>query len=150
MIREIEQAIIISFLYASRHAYSDLLERDVRDTAPWHVRRAEEFIEASWNETITMTKLMEITGVSARTIFKAFQRNRGYTPMAFAKQVRLRRAKATLSKPEHNTTVTGVAFACGFSNLGHFAKDYRDSFGELPSETLDRQKRHSSLLRHSS
>jgi transcriptional regulator GlxA family with amidase domain len=32
--------------------------------------------------------------------------------------------------------VTGVAFACGFQNLGHFARDYRLRFGELPSETL--------------
>jgi len=39
---------------------------------------------------------------------------------------------------EESTTVTGVAFACGFSNLGHFANDYRATFGELPSDTLRR------------
>jgi transcriptional regulator GlxA family with amidase domain len=33
--------------------------------------------------------------------------------------------------------VTDVAFACGFSNLGHFAKGYYTQFGERPSATLN-------------
>lgn len=139
-LHELEQAIVIAFLYTARHNYSEFLESDVKDTAPLHVRRAEEYIEANWNQAITIGTLIEITGVSGRTLFKAFQRSRGYSPMAFVKQLRLRKANALLSDPDHSTTVTGVAFACSFSNLGHFAKDYRDAFGELPSETLHRQK----------
>jgi transcriptional regulator GlxA family with amidase domain len=34
------------------------------------------------------------------------------------------------------TTVTSVAYDCGFSNLGHFAKYYHAAFGEQPSATL--------------
>jgi transcriptional regulator GlxA family with amidase domain len=41
-----------------------------------------------------------------------------------------------LSAPDAETSVTKVAFACGFGNLGHFARDYRKAFGERPSETL--------------
>jgi transcriptional regulator GlxA family with amidase domain len=33
-------------------------------------------------------------------------------------------------------TVTSVAYACGFSNLGRFAKYYHAAFGEHPSATL--------------
>jgi len=33
-----------------------------------------------------------------------------------------------------------VAFNCGFGNLGHFAREYREAFGELPSETLARAR----------
>jgi transcriptional regulator GlxA family with amidase domain len=40
--------------------------------------------------------------------------------------------------PEHSVTAT--ASACGFGNLGHFAKDYRKAFGERPSETLARAR----------
>ena len=63
--------------------------------------------------------------------------------MAFVKQVRLRHAQDMLLNPDANTSVTGVAFACGFQNLGHFARDYRQTFGELPSATLGRSKRFS-------
>ena len=60
--------------------------------------------------------------------------------MAFAKKVRLTHANEMLKMPDAKTSVTGVAFACGFANLGHFAKDYQEMFRELPSETLGRSK----------
>ena len=45
-----------------------------------------------------------------------------------------------LTAPAENTSVTAVAFACGFDNPGHFAGDYRLAFGELPSQTLTKVK----------
>ncbi|MEY3298568.1 MAG: hypothetical protein RLZZ597_1828, partial [Cyanobacteriota bacterium] len=38
-------------------------------------------------------------------------------------------------KPE---TVAQIAHQWGFFSLGHFARDYKTLFGELPSETLRR------------
>ena len=60
--------------------------------------------------------------------------------MALAKKVRLTHANEMLTTPDAETSVTGVAFACGFANLGHFAKDYREMFRERPSETFGRAK----------
>jgi transcriptional regulator GlxA family with amidase domain len=57
--------------------------------------------------------------------------------------VRLRHAREMLATPDHETSVTSVAFVCGFGNLGHFARDYRETFGERPSETLARAARRS-------
>jgi AraC family ethanolamine operon transcriptional activator len=31
-----------------------------------------------------------------------------------------------------------IAVYCGFSHPGHFSRDYKHLFGELPSETLRR------------
>ncbi len=60
--------------------------------------------------------------------------------MIYVKYVRRRRARDLLAGPDDKTTVTGVALACGFSNLGHFARDYRALFGELPSQTLRKRQ----------
>jgi AraC-like DNA-binding protein len=76
----------------------------------------------------------------ARSIFQSFREGRGYSPMSFLKQVRLRHAREMLAKPVSNTLVTSVSFACGFGNLGRFANDYQKVFGETPSETLNRSK----------
>jgi transcriptional regulator GlxA family with amidase domain len=46
-----------------------------------------------------------------------------------------------LQAPAEVTSVIDVAFQCGFLNAGHFARDYRLAFGELPSETLRNIKR---------
>jgi AraC-like DNA-binding protein len=141
VLRELEQAILVAFLHANRHSFSHLLYREAGDTVPSNVRRAEEYIEAHWDQAITIENLVEVTGVGARAIFKAFQQSRGYAPMAFARMVRLRHAREKLSAPDPETSVTAVAFACGFGNLGHFARDYRETFGERPSETLARAMR---------
>ena len=141
LLRELEQSILVAFLTANRHSFSDLLERDPADTLPCHVRRAEEFIEAHWDQAITIEKLVEATGVGARAMFRAFQQTRGYSPMAFAKMVRLRHARNMLCRPGPEASVTAIAFVCGFGNLGHFARDYRQTFGERPSTTLARALR---------
>ena len=57
--------------------------------------------------------------------------------------MKLRRAREMLSAAATETSVTAVAFVCGFGNLGHFARDYRETFGERPSETLARATRRS-------
>ncbi|RED25796.1 AraC family transcriptional regulator [Rhodopseudomonas thermotolerans] len=140
MLREIQQALVVSFLSVARHNYSGQLDRDAPDTAPDYVRVAEEFIEASWNRAITIVDLAAVTNVGVRSLFKAFQKHRGYSPMAFAKAVRLNKARELLLSGEPSRSVTAVAFACGFTNLGHFANDYRRRHGELPSETLARRR----------
>jgi len=135
-LHELEQAVLVSFLHANRHNYSHLLERDLRRAAPWQVRRAEEYIEANWNRPLSIQKISTATGVSARSLFKAFRRARGYSPMAYLKQVRLTQARQMLTSSAERTSVTAVAFACGFDNPGHFAGTYRMAYGELPSQTL--------------
>jgi AraC-like DNA-binding protein len=137
---ELEQALMTAFLCANRHNYSHLLERKPPGAAPWQVRRVEEFIEANWNRPIRMEDLAAVTGASARSIFRAFRQSRGYSPMMFAKQVRLRRAQQMLRASDASSSVTDIAMACGFGNLGRFSKDYRAAIGESPSQTLNRAK----------
>jgi AraC-like DNA-binding protein len=135
---ELQQAMMTSFLLANANNYSRLLLGEPEAAAPWQVRRAEQFIEANWDQPITIEALAAATNVSARSLFSSFKAGRGYSPMDFVKRVRLDRARRKLSRPDAETSVTAVAFECGFGNPGHFARDYRDRFGERPSETLGR------------
>ncbi|HML93036.1 AraC family transcriptional regulator [Methyloceanibacter sp.] len=135
-LNEIEQALIVMFLKTNPHNFSHLLDRRPRDVAPLQVRLAEAYIEAHWNEPITVEKLAQLTNVSVRSLFHSFRKTRGYSPMAFVKQARLRHARQMLLTAEPRTTVASVACKCGFGNLGNFARDYHKAFGELPSDTL--------------
>ena len=60
--------------------------------------------------------------------------------MAFVKQVRLQHAREMLRGTDRSRSVTQTALACGFTNLGHFARDYFKRFGERPSDTARRNK----------
>jgi AraC-like DNA-binding protein len=138
---ELEQAVQVAFLCASHHSFSALLERDDKAPASSLVRNIEELIESNWQKVIDIERLAAQAGVSARTLFRAFQQARGYSPMVFAKNVRLKRARDFLMSGDPSVSVTGVALQCNFSNMGHFSKDFHEAFGERPSETLSRSRR---------
>jgi AraC-like DNA-binding protein len=141
VLAEYEQLVMMSFLAANRHNYSHLLGRAPRAPGPWQVRLVEEYIEANWRAPLDIEALAAVTGGSTRSIFKAFKEARGVSPMAFVKRVRLENARRALQQLDENTSVIDVASQCGFLNPGHFARDYRIAFGELPSETLRQSRR---------
>jgi AraC-like DNA-binding protein len=140
VIAEWEQALMVAFLCGNRHNYSHRLARKTHDLAPWQVRRAEEYIESHWNQQIWIEDIAMVTGVSARNLFRTFRQSRGCSPMAFAKRIRLSHSRRLLQSAAPTSTVTDVAFACGFSDLGRFSREYRQAFGELPSEALKRSR----------
>lgn len=56
------------------------------------------------------------------------------SPMQYLRGVRLDRAREDLQAGVG--TVSDIAYQWGFTNLGRFARAYRERFGELPSDTL--------------
>jgi AraC-like DNA-binding protein len=138
--QELSQNLLLSFLYSHPHDLSRYLFADESPIAPWQVRIIEDYIEAHWSEALSVDKLAKIAGASARSIFASFRKARGHGPMQHLKRVRLSKAREMLQRGNSKTSVTGVAFACHFHNPGHFARDFREAFGELPSETLRRAK----------
>jgi AraC-like DNA-binding protein len=139
-VEEFEQTLITTFICTHRHNLSHLLDRTPTDVAPWQVRKAEEYIEANWDQPLTVEALSIVTGASARSIFHFFKKSRGYSPMDFVRHKRLEHARTLLMDPHSRESVTEVAFACGFGNLGHFANYYHRKYGELPSHTAKRTK----------
>jgi AraC-like DNA-binding protein len=138
---EAEQAMMTWFLLGNRHNHSSLLVRRSPLPAPWQVRRAEEYIAANWDQAVTIERLADVTGASARSLFHAFKHIRGCSPMAFLRQVRLQRAWLLLNGAQGgDLSVTAIAYACGFGNLGHFARYFRAKFGEAPSAVLARAR----------
>ncbi len=99
------------------------------------LRNILQFIEEHWDQPISLAQLGKTYGVSARSIYNSFAAN-GLTPKKFIKTIRLKKARQMLLRADRSATVTAIALRCGFSNLGHFAKDYRSEFGESPSETM--------------
>lgn len=90
-ISQTEQLLMVMYLFAHRHNYSHLLQQEPPDTAPFQVHRAEEYIEANWQNPICLEALAKLSGVSAFSLFRAFKKTRGYSPFEFASMVRSKR-----------------------------------------------------------
>ena len=98
----------------------------------------EEYLVKYWDQPLDIKAMVLVSRVSARSIFRYFREVLGCSPSQFLRKIRLQRARDDLAKGERGTTVIAVALRCGFSSLGHFAREYRAAFGELPSATLNR------------
>jgi AraC-like DNA-binding protein len=136
---EIEEALILAFLGAVERQIGAPLPHEAPAAAPWQVRRAEAYIEAHWNEPLTVEILAGIAGTSARSLFRTFKQNRGCSPHEFIRRIRLERARDMLLD-DGNETITEIALACGFGNPGRFSKEFADAFGERPSVVRTRAK----------
>jgi AraC-like DNA-binding protein len=138
---EVERMVIMKFLMCHRHSYTDLLLREPLPGGSSAVRKVEEFIAANWDKPLDIEGMAALAQVSARSLFRQFRRDRGCSPADFAKRVRLNHAREMLERSNEVGSVIQVALKCGFQNPGHFARDYRNSFGELPSVTLQRARK---------
>jgi transcriptional regulator GlxA family with amidase domain len=92
------------------------------------------------SEPWSVDRLAATVGLSSRTLHRILRRELGLSPMSLLKRLRLDQAKADLEAAGPRTTVTGVAYDCGFGHLGRFAVEYARRFGESPSQTLRRAR----------
>ena len=58
---ETEQALLLMFLQSNSSNFSNLLHAKSHAIAPWQVLRAEEYIEANWDQPITVEALAAAT-----------------------------------------------------------------------------------------
>ena len=93
VVAELEQAILVAFLCGASHNYSGVLDGRPPGAAPWQIRRVEEYIEANWDQPISIEALAVVANASARSIFHSFKQHRRYSPMNFVKRVRLKPRK---------------------------------------------------------
>ena len=107
------------------------------------VERVEEYLRAHMDQPAPLSRICRLLGVSERGLRNAFYDVRGMSPTRSMRAERLRDVRRVLSDPATSaSTVTCVAAAYGFYELGRFAGVYRRAFGEAPSETLRGRVRH--------
>ena len=101
------------------------------------VAAAEAVMDADLTRPVYTEQLCATLGVSARCLYDAFRAALGVSPHAHLKSRRLMLVRRALSRRQEGPDlVKSVALGHGFWHLGHFARDYRALFGELPSQTL--------------
>jgi transcriptional regulator GlxA family with amidase domain len=90
-------------------------------------------------EVLDLHSMSQSTGLSIRTIQRAFQAEFGLSAVEWMRVERLHRVRAELVDGDQATSVMKTATRWGFVHLGRFSKYYRDLFGETPSATLSRR-----------
>lgn len=112
----------------------------VRRTAPPRLRQLDDFIEAHLDQPITVADLARAVNSSVRLVQQLFARERGTTPLAHIRRLRLERVRHDLLHPGADTRVGQTAARWGFEHPGRFAAAYHQTYGESPSATLARSQ----------
>ena len=105
-----------------------------------HLERAEDYIRTNLKNPFSLLDLTKAAGTSPSTLLRTFNTRRGLSPMQYLKRLRLQAVRRSLLAADPRIDSVGrVATEFGFRQLGRFAADYRQVYGELPSVTLRRQ-----------
>ena len=107
----------------------------VRDLVRWGVENNRQ--------PTSLDDLCRTIFSSRSTISQSCREQIGIGPMALLKQIRLQQVQHVLRHREQRQilacdTVQEVANHFGFHSRNHFARDYRNLFGEAPRQTLAR------------
>ncbi len=96
--------------------------------------RLTQIIEANLqNEQFGVTQLVREMKMSHSSVHRAVKNTVGLTISQFICQVRLKKAQDIL-KQNPATTVSEVAYACGFHSVTYFTKCFSDYYGFSPGE----------------
>ncbi|MBB4292531.1 AraC-like DNA-binding protein [Rhizobium leguminosarum] len=110
-------------------------KKKVSAVAPWHVRRAIDYMHANIAEPFTMSMVADQVGISLRALQTGFKAFRGTSPGAYLRTIRLKAVHDQLRDPLNQQTLRDICTTWGFFHPGRFSAIYRSAFGESPRDT---------------
>ena len=129
--------LLISILLSMfRHSYSELLQNGGHSPVPWHVKQAKDYIEENITDYISLAKLAEYVGVSARTLQNGFRQFEGVSPAEYIRGRRIQRLHQALLTASPTSRITDIMLEQGITSFGRYAHYYQERYRCLPSDTL--------------
>jgi AraC-like DNA-binding protein len=100
--------------------------------SPGAMRRVREYVEVHLGESIDLSMLAGVAGLSVHHFARQFKQSAGVTPHVYLTQKRVERAQEMLVQTD--LPLAEIAFAVGFFDQGHLARHFRHMLGTTPRE----------------
>lgn len=98
--------------------------------APWQLKRVTDFISANLAETLQLSELAALSGLSTSHFGRAFKGSTGMPPHRWHLNLRIERARAMLT--DADASLADVACAIGFADQSHFTRVFTAVVGVPP------------------
>lgn len=134
---ELEAVLMTQLLMVVPSQLSPALHTEPTGTRRTMIREVMRFIDEHPAAETSTADLAAMAGISTRALQAGFQDIAGTSPTAYLRGVRLDHVHLELAA-DASGSVTEVAARWGFFHPGRFARQYRERFGVLPSETARR------------
>lgn len=128
---------LIAFALTERTEPSDTIQ--YRAAVQTSLRQTiEQFIKTNCCDTNLSPQLIaDRYRISLRYLHRLFEDSEHSVAKTIL-NVRLQQAMELLSRGQGRTRVTGVAFKCGFKDVSHFSKSFKDRYGINPKDIRER------------
>jgi transcriptional regulator of acetoin/glycerol metabolism len=96
------------------------------------MRRIREYMEVHLGESIDLSMLAGVAGLSVHHFARQFKQSIGVTPHHYLTQKRVERAQEMLAQTD--LSLSEIAYAAGFSDQSHLTRHFRHMLGTTPRE----------------
>jgi transcriptional regulator GlxA family with amidase domain len=117
-------SIDVSTLPPAPQAYGGL--------SPGAMRRVREYVKVHLGESIDLSMLAGVAGLSVHHFARQFKQSAGVTPHVYLTQKRVERAQEMLVQTD--LPLAEIASVVGFFDQGHLARHFRHMLGTTPRE----------------
>ena len=126
-----QQAQFIENLTAFALTFGKVTSSVVSGNEPKAVSRIKDFINAHFQQNVSINDLVRITQLSRSYLIRSFQRCVGIPPYTYLIQTRIKHAKKLLAK---KMPVVQVAYEMGFSDQSHLTRHFKSFTGITPRQ----------------
>lgn len=134
--RQLEQAMLEELLQLLSDPACDRTQRQPSSLRSFIVEKCHRMTVLDAANAPNVIELCQRLRVSRRTVQNSFRSVAETTPVNYIRSIRLNGVRRELmSTTAAELPIGDAAARWGFLHLSHFAVDYRELFGELPSQT---------------
>lgn len=98
--------------------------------APWQVRTLRSHVETNLDKPIRSSELATVVRLNPAYFCRVFRESFGEPPLQYISRRRIERAQELMLSTD--TSLSQIAFDCGFSDQAHFSRLFRRMAGDTP------------------
>jgi len=111
-----------------------IIERKTLPRAKFDISEVRKDLDKNLKSSISIPELSKKYKISERQLHNTFKSTYGYTPKQYVNNLRLNAIRQILLK-EKGTVISKLTAEFQYFHMGHFSKEYKKMFGEVPSQT---------------
>lgn len=122
-----ERALGAFYLLMSTVAVEEVRRNAKSDS---YLQMCYDYMENAYSDSLTVESMAEQLSVSRSYLYRIFKQELGISPQRAILNFRLEKAAMLMEKSR--ASLTEIALSCGFCDLSHFSKAYKEKYHTRP------------------
>lgn len=122
----------LTYLILQSKARNLILDQSLSQNNPFY--EVINYINTNFKSKIKIADLAKLSHMSESKLYQKFKENFGCSPNHFIIQKRLKFAHNLILSNTQNLTISEISFMCGFNNVEHFNRKFKEVYSSTPTK----------------